>query len=53
MNCSIATSLAEAERLDALDGFDHLDEPVTMVRRHAIEAFQSMTMLEPALPEEG
>lgn len=47
------SSLAEAESFDGDDGFDNLSEPVTMVRRHAIEAFQSMTMLEPAFLEEG
>jgi carbonic anhydrase len=45
------SSLADAEGIDGDEGFDNLAEPVTMVRRHAIEAFQ--TMLEPALLEEG
>jgi carbonic anhydrase len=47
------SSLAEALVLDETDGFDGLGEPVTMVRRHAIEAFAGMSMLEPALLEEG
>jgi carbonic anhydrase len=47
------SSLDEAASLDASGAFDRLSEPVTMVRRHAIEAFQAMTMLEPQLLEEG
>jgi carbonic anhydrase len=47
------SSLAEAQVLDENDGFDGLGEPVTMVRQHAIEAFAGMSMLEPALLEEG
>lgn len=47
------SSLDEAENLDSDDGFDRLAEPVTMVRRHAIEAFGTMTMLESVFLEEG
>jgi carbonic anhydrase len=47
------SSLGDAASLDDQDAFDRLTEPVTMVRRHAIEAFQAMTMLEPQLLEEG
>jgi carbonic anhydrase len=47
------SSLKDAEGLDGDDSFDSLAEPVTMVRRHAIEAFAGMRMLEPALLEEG
>lgn len=47
------SSLEEAASLDDRGAFDRLIEPVTMVRRHAIEAFQGMTMLEPQILEEG
>jgi carbonic anhydrase len=47
------SSLGDAESLNSDEDFDGLAEPMTMVRRHAIEAFQTMTMLEPALLEEG
>jgi carbonic anhydrase len=47
------SSLADAESLDEDDGFGRLAEPLTMVRRHAIEAFAGLNMLEPTLLEEG
>jgi carbonic anhydrase len=47
------SSLDDVASLEDRGEFDRLIEPVTMVRRHAIEAFQAMTMLEPQLLEEG
>jgi carbonic anhydrase len=47
------SSLDESARLDEGETFGRLPEPVTMVRRHAIEAFQAMTMLEPQFLEDG
>ena len=47
------SSLADAESLDEDDGFGRLAEPLTMVRRNAIEAFAGMSALEPTLLKEG
>lgn len=47
------SSLDEAESLDREDNYAGLAEPVTMVRRHAEEAFAGLSMLEPQLLEEG
>lgn len=44
------SSLDDAERLDQDVEYAGLAEPITMVRRHALEAFE---MLEPELLEEG
>ena len=45
--------LDEAETLDRENDYAGLAEPITMVRRHAEEAFAGPTMLEPQLLEEG
>jgi carbonic anhydrase len=44
------SSLSDAESLDRENGYAGLAEPITMVRRHAHEAFE---MLEPQFLEEG
>ena len=47
------SSLDDAETLDGEDHYAGLAEPITMVRRHAEEAFAGLSMLEPQLLEEG
>ena len=47
------SSLDDAESLDRENDYAGLAEPITMVRRHAEEAFAGLTMLEPPLLEEG
>jgi carbonic anhydrase len=47
------SSLDDAESLDYENDYAGLPEPITMVRRHAEEAFAGLTMLEPQLREEG
>ena len=47
------SSLADAENLDRVNNYAGLAEPVTMIRRHAVEAFEGLTTLEPQLFEEG
>ena len=47
------SSLDDAESLDREDDYAGLAEPITMVRRHAEEAFAGLSMLEPQLLEEG
>jgi carbonic anhydrase len=47
------SSLADAENLDRINSYAGLAEPVTMIRRHAVEAFEGLSMLEPQLLEEG
>jgi carbonic anhydrase len=47
------SSLADAENLDRINSYAGLAEPVTMIRRHAVEAFEGLSMLVPQLLEEG
>jgi len=47
------SSLDDAESLDRENDYAGLAEPITMVRRHAEEAFAGLSMLEPQLLEEG
>jgi carbonic anhydrase len=47
------SSLDDAESLDRENDYAGLPEPITMVRRHAEEAFAGLSMLEPQLLEEG
>jgi carbonic anhydrase len=47
------SSLDDAESLDREDDYAGLAEPITMVRRHAEEAFAGLSMLEPQILEES
>ena len=47
------SSLADAENLDGVNNYAGFAEPVTMIRRHAVEAFEGLTTLEPQFLEEG
>lgn len=47
------SSLDDAESLDREYDYAGLSEPITMIRRHAEQAFAGLSMLEPQLLEEG
>lgn len=47
------SSLSDAEKLNQENDFAGLIEPITMIRRHAEEAFAALPMLEPQMFDES